>query len=298
MAVYDCFTFFNELDLLEIRLHELDPVVDKFVLVESPMTFTNQPKPLYYAENKDRFAQFNNKIIHIVLEDHPIPPHVHYHVNEGYQRNMIIRGLWGAKLSDQIIISDVDEIPKRYELQSYLQPGILDEFAERVIIFKGRVHSYYLNVYTAAEVSSAYWVEGPKMVRYKLLLDRGGSPNNIRRCPGYLNHPIKGYSDHTIQDASWHFTSQGGREAIKTKILASIHLDEWRHCLSNDVLDALLSTLRTPWDRDNKLAIAEPHTLPQYVQDNWQKFSHLIYNPDNFPWLRNMPAMSAAATCE
>ena len=50
--IYDCFPFFNELDLLEIRLNILDPIVDKFVLVESTQTFNRQPKPLYYQENK------------------------------------------------------------------------------------------------------------------------------------------------------------------------------------------------------------------------------------------------------
>ena len=53
--IYDTFMFFNELELLELRLNELNGVVDKFVLVEATRTFTNKPKPLYYAENKQRF---------------------------------------------------------------------------------------------------------------------------------------------------------------------------------------------------------------------------------------------------
>ena len=53
--VYDCFSFFNELDLLEIRLNVLKDVVDKFVLVEATRTHTGRPKPLYYEENKARF---------------------------------------------------------------------------------------------------------------------------------------------------------------------------------------------------------------------------------------------------
>ena len=50
--IYDCFPFFNELELLEMRLHELSGVVDKFVLVEATRTFTNKPKPLYFQENQ------------------------------------------------------------------------------------------------------------------------------------------------------------------------------------------------------------------------------------------------------
>lgn len=54
--IIDCFTFFNELDVLEIRLRELDGVVDRFVLVEATLTHQGKPKPLLYAENKERFA--------------------------------------------------------------------------------------------------------------------------------------------------------------------------------------------------------------------------------------------------
>ena len=55
--IYDCFSFYNELDLLEIRLNVLKGTVDKFVLAEATVTHTGHPKPLYYAENKARFAE-------------------------------------------------------------------------------------------------------------------------------------------------------------------------------------------------------------------------------------------------
>ena len=74
--IYDCFTFFNELDILEIRLNELNQVVDKFVLVEANRTFTNQKKPLYFQENKTRYQQFLPKIINIIVDDyHEINSH-------------------------------------------------------------------------------------------------------------------------------------------------------------------------------------------------------------------------------
>ena len=60
--IYDCFLFFNELELLEIRLNVLNDVVDYFVLVESTKTFTNHDKPLHYQENKEKFKDFNDKI--------------------------------------------------------------------------------------------------------------------------------------------------------------------------------------------------------------------------------------------
>ena len=71
MKVFDSFIFFNELDLLEMRLNILNDVVDHFVITESPFTVSGNEKPLYYQENKDRFGKFNDKIVHYVTEEIP-----------------------------------------------------------------------------------------------------------------------------------------------------------------------------------------------------------------------------------
>ena len=57
--IYDCFPFFNELDLLEIRLNYLDPVVDYFVLCESRVTFSGISKNLFYEDNKEDSKKYN-----------------------------------------------------------------------------------------------------------------------------------------------------------------------------------------------------------------------------------------------
>lgn len=72
--IVDGFIFFNELDLLEIRLHELDEVVDAFILVESKVTFTGRSKELFFQGNRDRYARFLSKIRHVVVEDMPSGP--------------------------------------------------------------------------------------------------------------------------------------------------------------------------------------------------------------------------------
>src|SRR5689334_18016752 len=102
--IYDTFPFYNELDLLEIRLEELDQVADRFVLVEATRTHTNKPKPLYYAENRDRFARFQNRIIHVVLDD--MPDTTDAWVLENFQRCGIRRGLTGCRPDDLILMSD------------------------------------------------------------------------------------------------------------------------------------------------------------------------------------------------
>ena len=88
--IYDCFQFFNELDLLKLRLNILSPVVDKFVISEATETFSGLPKPLYYEENKEMFAEFNDRIIHVVVSDTPTGD---THTRDTYQKNGGTRGL-------------------------------------------------------------------------------------------------------------------------------------------------------------------------------------------------------------
>ena len=66
--IYDCFCFFNELDLLKIRLEELKNVVDKFVLVESTRTFAGRTKPLYFQEYRHEFDEYADKMIYYLVD--------------------------------------------------------------------------------------------------------------------------------------------------------------------------------------------------------------------------------------
>lgn len=115
--LYDCFTFFNELDLLEIRLNILNDSVDKFVIVEATRTQNNKEKCLYFEENKARFAKFEDKIIHVVVKE--FPQKLEQWTIENYQRNEIMRGLVNCKDDDVIIISDLDEIPNPKYIKKY-----------------------------------------------------------------------------------------------------------------------------------------------------------------------------------
>jgi len=134
--IYDCFTFFNELDLLELRLHILNDVVDKFVLVEATKTHSNIEKELYYQNNKKRFKKYSDKIIHIVVDK--FPEYIDSWTFEKYQRDCIISGLKRCEPNDVIIISDADEIPNPEKIKKYAQtPGIKT--------FKQKMFYYFLN---------------------------------------------------------------------------------------------------------------------------------------------------------
>src|SRR5690349_20249777 len=135
---YDCFTFFNELDLLEIRLNVLNPIVDKFVLVESTRTHQNKPKPLYYQQNAARFSAFKDKIIHVIVDDFPDFgewKEAHSWILERHQRNCISRGLSQCKKGDVIIISDLDEIPDPEKVREFRDTKGLKVFQQRNLFY-------------------------------------------------------------------------------------------------------------------------------------------------------------------
>ena len=140
--VYDCFCFYNEFEILKIRLEELWDSVDYFVLVESIETQRGKPKPLYFEENKELFQKYLSKIIHVTVEERH--PEFGLWEREWYQRNCISRGLTHCLPTDIIIISDVDEIPRRSQFSSFIQT--LSRHArrpEKVIAAVGLQQSIY-----------------------------------------------------------------------------------------------------------------------------------------------------------
>jgi hypothetical protein len=120
--IVDCFMFGleYELDLLEIRLEYLDPIVDHFVLVEARFTQLGNKKELYFEKNKQRFSKYLHKIVHVIV-DSPISTMYGSWDNEHYQRNNIRVGLDRLDLNrnDIVMISDLDEIPNHEAIKFY-----------------------------------------------------------------------------------------------------------------------------------------------------------------------------------
>jgi beta-1,4-mannosyl-glycoprotein beta-1,4-N-acetylglucosaminyltransferase len=193
-VIYDGFLFFNELDLLELRLHELDSVVDKFVLLESTVTFTGKPKPLYFQDNKHLFEKFLGKIIHVVVSDTPIVKDPW--TMEAYQRNAILRGMTNLTPADNIIISDLDEIPKAETLRKIIP-------VKRPVTLRMKSYGGYVNA------RSGDWVYAkvlPTHVFSEML------PEKIR----HENYTV-------IEDGGWHFSSCGGPKRVHEKMNAFSH---------------------------------------------------------------------------
>lgn len=282
--IYDCFIFFNELDLLEIRLNTLSPVVDKFVIAEATRTYRGKPKPLFFEANKERFSAFLPKIIYIKVEDLLTEeevdkdPYNLAFVNEDRQRNALKRGLAEAGENDILMLSDLDEIP-RPETVSRLET-ILDERTKGVR-FRMSAYYYYLNYLNYTKL---IWEMGTVAARVSVFADaellshtstgrftqesenQGATMQRLRWLP----------ADRCLENAGWHFSYLGGIEAIENKLKAFSHSEF--STIPRAVLEQRIQRGRDPFGR-GEMFFGEPldETFPKYVRENQEKFASLIF---------------------
>lgn len=264
---YDCFTFFNELDLLEIRLNILNDVVDKFVLVEATRTQNNQEKILYYQENKERYKNFQDKIIHIIVDDYP--EDITRWTIENYQRNCISRGLRDCKTEDIIIISDLDEIPN---------PKILEQISvtEGITAFDLNCFYYYINNLSFGQP----WEHGPKMLTYKNfknLLDDEECDHgalDASQNEGTTASKIRLYSgpkQKHILNAGWHFGYLGGEKNVLNKLHS---ICEGSTAVTIETVKSIINTNK--FGNLRLIPVIIDDTYPEYLINMISKYQNLI----------------------
>ncbi len=214
--IYDCFIFYNELEILMIRLHELYDVVDHFVLVESKVSFRGEHKECFFQKNREKFAQFNDKIIYVQLDD-PAPGGSAWD-REHSSRNALLQGLTQCAWNDIVIISDVDEILPATSVKYYSK--ILTRDSKRSYTFNQRQHEFFLNrVSPNREHPETYrYIVGPVMFSYE---------NCCKYTPQGARH-ARMQGCFTLVDAGWHFTSMGGFMRVVDKTNSYAFWDEWQ----------------------------------------------------------------------
>lgn len=270
MKLYDCFSFFNELDLLEIRLHELDPVVDVFVLVEATKTFQKKSKPLYYNENKKRFEKFHKKIRHVIVDKYPtffsrfkIPKAMDY---DHHQKDQVKQALTDCEPDDVIIFSDVDEIPK---------PALLNQNKENlgVTIFQQRLYHYYLNCLQVelTQPDQPAWWYGSVMTRYQNF-------STVKKLR-VLREINKYKGNNVVADAGWHFTSLGGVEKIIYKMESFGHDEFNKDEFKNPSrIRQLIENGKSVFGQNIQCRFQEiDETFPEYIRTNENKLKEFIH---------------------
>jgi beta-1,4-mannosyl-glycoprotein beta-1,4-N-acetylglucosaminyltransferase len=250
--IFDCFPFFDELMLLEIRLKELSPVVDRFVLVEATHTHSGKPKRLYYDEVKDNeiFGPFKDKITHIACSAPMGPDRFE---NDRNQRNAILYGLRGAMADDIIIVSDLDEIPRR---------GVVPLMKHFHHPTRLQMKLFYYSFNCRANEEWMY----PAFCQYKDLV----TPDKLR---------LGEYKDY-IPDAGWHFSYLVPPDQIPKKLEAFAHA-EYDTDYFKDVnrLQERVAAGEDIFERGMTFT-TEPLDAPKCVMENEEKYRQFIRQAD------------------
>lgn len=268
--IFDCFSFFNELDLLEIRLNELNSTVDRFVLVEATKTFQKKAKPLFFEENKQRFAPFLPKITHIVVHDYPTfwtkfrnPTPWDY---DDHQKDQVVRALSDCQSEDVIIFSDLDEIPSPAKIRE-------NQNHEGVSTFEQRHFYYFLNCVEVEKNNSSIYAKwyGSTMTKFKNF-------ESVRKLR--VQREINKFSDtYVIKDGGWHFAYLGGVEKIIQKMESYAHTEHNKIDFKNPAkIKELIESGCGLYENSDIKCIFESinDSYPAYLQSNILQFSHLI----------------------
>lgn len=253
--IYDCFPFFNELDILEIRFNELYDVVDRFIIVEATKTHGGTDKPLYFLDNLKRFEKFLHKVTHIVVQEYPA---LDSWSIERHQRDSIMKGLTDCKDNDIIMISDVDEIPKAETIKQY-------DPAKGLCCLRQKLYYYYLNCQATQDWD---WLRILPYGKMKTM-----SPCEVRYTVNYDTEK------QIIKDGGWHLSYMGGIDMIIEKIGASAHQEyntpeiKDRATVTNLVENAK-DVFQRPLQYEFRL-VADCD-LPEHVRNNLDKYAHLF----------------------
>jgi beta-1,4-mannosyl-glycoprotein beta-1,4-N-acetylglucosaminyltransferase len=285
--VFDVFTFFNEVELLQLRLEMLNDHVDCFVIVECVETFSGNPKPLYFEQNKHLFEKYLHKIYHHVTLNPPksfedlqerivqnnyshediekqiclqalttsnVPKGELHWLKEFYQKEYIRSAIEksGAQDEDLCFVGDLDEI-----WNTELDYRIIDDYS--IYKLKQLVYVGYLN-----NRSNEDWA-GTLLTRYR----------NIKgSCLNHLRTPSK--TSYTyIDNAGWHFSFMGGEERVKLKIESYGH-QEFNNDQVKSQVTKNLDSGRDILGRPQFYYRVDESDLPRYLIENKEKYKQFF----------------------
>ena len=287
MKIFDCFMYFDEEVVLEVRLNTLDKFVDYFVIVESRFTHKGTRRDLKF--NPKKFEKFKDKIIYLIYEQESLEiEKVNPDDNEGEksrkyilnaihrengQRNYIEKGLVHAKENDTILISDVDEIPNLLDID-------FNKIREKIILFRQDMFYYKFNLY----LPNLIWT-GTKGCKKKHLINAQWLRNvKDHKYPFYRVDTIfsknKYKSIKYVNNGGWHFTNIKTAKEIEYKFKSYLHHREFdvnpltvnqiNEIIKNKkaIYNLNVDKSKNKFENGNKLKKFGFNKLPTYIQEN------------------------------
>jgi len=295
MKIYDCFMFFDEEMLLDLRLNIMNKYVDKFVITEARYMHSGRSKKLVFDINK--YKKFKDKIIYHIIDEQP-PNITPVYENddkaargtklinnsskrEHYQREMLKKSLNELEPEDFIIINDIDEIPNLEKIN-------LNKIKKKLVLFKQKMFYYKFNLL----YEKIPWF-GSKACRKKNFL----SPQWLRDVK-YKKYPIwrldilfskTKYNDiHYVENGGWHFTNIRSPEDIEKKFLNFLHHQDFEESgLKLNDIQQMVKMKKVLYDhtadrkdfkwRGNTILKNIPlSNMPDYLYQNYEKYKNWL----------------------
>lgn len=269
MTTWSLSPFLNEVDVLEIKLAEQDSVVDIFVISEATQTHTGKRRELVFPQHAERFAPWMHKIRYVEVD---FAKGMRPWARENYQRDALGRRLEGLAPDDLVIVCDVDEI---------LRAEVIQEFRDgkhpvpTTLSFP--IHPYRLDWKWDAledEFSRTVVIPGSQLALRKDGSYRGVQRSVVPTLAQYRTQMPEYH--HLVGEFGWHFTYQGSPANIVKKSYSIA--DEWVKGLATvESAHRAIQTGTDVYGRRDRTSSRVPLTdLPLYVQENRERFAHMI----------------------
>lgn len=277
--IYDCIPFFNELDILKLRMQIMAPYVDRFVLEESTVTFSGEPKEMIFAKHREMFAEFAEKIIYVAVDDSPMEG-VTTHERDKYQKNQLIRGMTEAKSDDIVIFGDVDEIPNPQALQKILR----DFDPEKVYHLAQRMFYCFLNIEEVSGNLLSITGEFSGVERKRWLGTKICSFGSLPKEGIVYLREVSTEDPRSVRvtDGGWHFGYMGGdgerdvAKRIGVKVQAAAHQEYNKASYLNEAVDRLLCG-EDIFGRNAKfIRVPIDESYPAYLREHQEEYAFLI----------------------
>ena len=295
MKIFDCFMYFDEEMVVDVRLNTLNEFVDYFVIVESKFTHKGDQRELKF--NHKKFKRFKDKIIYLIFDEEPARIETvnsddtedeksrKYIFNAAYrengQRNYIEKGLTNAKKNDIILISDVDEIPNLSDID-------FNKINKKIILFEQDMFYYKFNLH----LPNLIWT-GTKACKKKYLISPQWLRNiKDRKYPFFridtFFSKVKYTNVKIFSNGGWHFTNIKNAEEIKYKLKSYLHHREFDvNPLTVDQIDKIINNKKAIYNLNVDKSVSkigngddlekfDLKKLPKYIQDNKEDLKEWI----------------------
>lgn len=277
--IYDCVPFFNELDILKLRMQIMAPYVDFFVIEEASVTFSGEPKRMLFAENRQIFEEFEEKIRYVAVENSPMEG-VTTHERDKFQKNRLIQGLSDCKPEDIIIFGDVDEIPNPETLARLIErfePGKVYHLAQRMFYCFLNMEEISGNLLSITGefpgVAKRQWL-GTKVCSFSELPREGIV--NLREVAPEDPRSVR------VADGGWHFGYMGGdgerdvAKRIGVKVQAAAHQEYNKARYLNEAVDRLLCGEDIFGRNARFVRVPIDESYPEYLRKHQEEYAFLI----------------------